>query len=105
MSRPKKLHFFGNDLHRINCVRFTTAQYLASFSAADNALRVGEASTSYLYSRTATQEIQDFSTAAKVFISLQAEYSTEVARLSAGLGRDLSHWTSDDPGADAREWV
>lgn len=79
MSRPKELHFFGNDLHRINCVRLTTAQYLAYFSAADHAQRVGEASTSYLYSRSAAQEIKDFSPAAKIVIMLRSPVDVMVA--------------------------
>lgn len=72
MSRQKELHFFGRDLHRVNCTPFTLEQYHAFFRDAGTQRRVGEASTSYLASREAAREIKAFSPGAKIIIMLRS---------------------------------
>src|ERR671927_280038 len=58
----KEPHFFGRDLSS-RYGRMTLADYLALFAGAKNDQRVGEASSWYLYSRTAAREIKEFSAA------------------------------------------
>jgi hypothetical protein len=53
---------FGRDLSS-RYGRMTLADYLALFAGATNDQRVGEASSWYLYSRTAAREIKEFSAA------------------------------------------
>ena len=63
--------FFGSDLEYLNCGRRTLDEYLALFADAGDALRIGEASTTYLYSRLAPVEIRDFNPDARIIIMLR----------------------------------
>ena len=73
VPRTKEPIFFGadeafpfSDRHRV-----TLDEYLALFADAGDALRVGEGSTTYLYSRTAASEIHDFKPDARIIIMLR----------------------------------
>lgn len=79
MSRQKELFFFGSDLHRIHSTPYTLDQYLSFFRDADAQARVGEASTSYLASRQAAQEIRQFCPSAKIIIMLRSPLDVMVA--------------------------
>jgi len=69
--RRKEVHYFGTDLHRHGGRRFTEEEYLGFFAGATDELRVGEASTSYFYSKRAASEIKQFNPAAKIIIMLR----------------------------------
>jgi hypothetical protein len=51
--------------------RMSFDEYLALFADAGNAVRIGEGSTTYLYSRTAPSEIRDFNPNAQIIIMLR----------------------------------
>lgn len=68
----KEPHFFGKDLHHVGRTKFFTHdEYLALFAEAGDAKRVVEGSTSYFYSKSAPQEIKDFSPSASIMIMLR----------------------------------
>ncbi len=73
-ARNKEPHFFGSD--NIYPRRPTLKQYLACFAGADGRKRVGEASTSYLFSRLAAGEIKEFSPSARIIIMLRDPVET-----------------------------
>jgi len=68
----KEPSFFGRDqwVADRRCIR-DESEYLKLFSAATTEKRVGEATTSYLYSQTAAEEIKAFNPAADIIISLR----------------------------------
>lgn len=66
----KEIHYFGNDLDfhpRLN----SEEQYLNHFAEASNETYLGDASVSYLYSRTAAKEIRAYSPDAKIIVMLR----------------------------------
>jgi ribosomal protein S17E len=70
MPEAKEPCFFGKDLtYRIP--RITRRQYLDLFRKAGSERAVGEASTSYLYSREAAREIYDFNPLSRIIIMLR----------------------------------
>ena len=117
MPEQKEPNFFGSDLS-YRFPRISQARYLSCFAKAKGETRIGEATTIYLYSEKAAEEIKAFSPEAKIIIMLrnpvdvlysyhsQQLYSgnedipdfeealrAEVDRLGRLLGRDLSHWS------------
>ncbi|MCB9730969.1 MAG: sulfotransferase domain-containing protein [Deltaproteobacteria bacterium] len=66
----KELHFFGTDLGYHDPPR-STENYLSFFKDARGERRVGEASTWYLFSERAAQEIHDFTPSARILILLR----------------------------------
>ncbi|HKP21715.1 MAG TPA: sulfotransferase domain-containing protein [Thermoleophilaceae bacterium] len=71
VPRLKEPMYFGSDLRFLNCRPPTADEYLALFADAENAVRVGEASTTYLYSRLAAAEIKKFNPDARIIIMLR----------------------------------
>jgi hypothetical protein len=69
LSYVKEPHYFGSDLDLRRGFR-TEKEYLELFEAAQNQL-CGEASTWYLYSKLAAQEIYTFNPDAKIIIMLR----------------------------------
>ena len=69
MAEPKEPVYFGQDLEIKG--RFTLEGYLACFAEVKDEKRVGEASTIYLYSKQAAQEIKEFEPEAKIIITLR----------------------------------
>jgi hypothetical protein len=67
---PKELHFFGSDLVYNEPPR-TLDNYLSQFSGAGEQAAVGEASTWYLASKRAAEEIHDFAPEARILILLR----------------------------------
>src|SRR6476661_1903979 len=65
MPERKDISYFGMDL-KFERPRISGEEYLSLFRGANGALRVGESSVWYLYSRTSAQEIKSFSPAASI---------------------------------------
>lgn len=70
MPFHKEPLFFGDDLTR-RYGRLTLDDYMRLFRDAKPGQRVGEASTWYLYSRSAAREIREFSPEAKILVVLR----------------------------------
>lgn len=66
----KDISYFGIDL-KFGRSRISREEYLSLFREANGALRVGESSVWYLYSRMAAQEIKSFSPAASIIVMLR----------------------------------
>lgn len=66
----KELHFFGSDLGYHAPPR-TLENYLSFFAGAAGKRRVGEASTWYLFSEKAAEEIHDFCPSARILVLLR----------------------------------
>lgn len=72
VPRVKEPLYFGADQELPSDQRrMSLEEYLALFADAGDAVRVGEGSTAYLYSRTAASEIRDFSPDARIIIMLR----------------------------------
>ena len=70
MPAVKEPHFFGE--HRPPGLRYSSKQdYLNLFGEVDGQPAVGEASTAYLYSKTASTEIAEFNPQAKIIVVLR----------------------------------
>lgn len=69
VPRCKETVFFGSHIPHEH--RMTLDKYLAVFAGAGDALRVGEVSTTYLYSRNAASEIREFNPLARIIIPLR----------------------------------
>ena len=70
MPEHKEPMYFGSDLTQLHS-RLTEADYLRLFKHASAGQRVGEASTWYLYSRTAAREIHEFAPDGQIIIMLR----------------------------------
>jgi len=70
VPRVKEPSVFGAE-HNPSRRRMSFDEYLALFMDAGNAVRIGEGSTTYLYSRTAPSEIRDFNPNAQIIIMLR----------------------------------
>lgn len=70
MCAVKEPHYFATDLKLPWAPSLTETEYLGLFEGAKTTI-VGEASTWYLYSRTAARQIHSFNPAAKILVSLR----------------------------------
>ena len=75
MSHPKEPHYFSTDIE--NGRMTDQSKYLACFAQDKTPIAVGEASTLYLYSKDAIQNILEFNPKAKLIVMLRNP--TEVA--------------------------
>ncbi len=66
---PKEIHYFGKDLK--TKMKISETEYLKKFQNTGNKKIIGEASVWYLFSKTAAEEINKFSPAAKILIMLR----------------------------------
>jgi len=66
----KELHYFGSDLHYHTPAR-TRESYMSHFASARSEKRVGEASTWYLASQKAADEIKTFAPEARIIMMLR----------------------------------
>jgi hypothetical protein len=89
VPRRKETGFFGAD--PLNPCRMSLDEYVALFADAGNAVRVGEVSTTYLYSRTAASKIREFNPEARIIIPLR----DPVTVMHAVHG--LAVWTGFEP--------
>jgi len=71
VPRVKEPMFFGSDLEFLNSRRRSFEDYLSLFGDAGGARRIGEASTTYLYSEAAPTEIRSFNPGARIIIVLR----------------------------------
>lgn len=71
MSKPKEPHFFASDIVGHQRASQTLAQYLSNFDHAAGKRRIGEASTLYLSSPGAPQEILAFNRSAQIIVMLR----------------------------------
>lgn len=71
MTDLKEPHFFGRDLVRVNRPSPDLSRYLSRYTEAEGFQLRGEASTSYLQSRSAPHEIIDLSPDARIIILLR----------------------------------
>ncbi len=73
MPLRKDVHHFGRDLERRPNEMFVLdeAHYARLYAGAGSALRLGDASTGYLYSQTAAAEIRAFNPEARILIMLR----------------------------------
>jgi hypothetical protein len=85
----KEFHYFGTDTHYPR--RPGREQYLAVFADAQAEKRVGEASTSYLVSRRAAEEIKDFSADARILIMLR-----NPVEMMYSLHSEVLYWVNED---------
>ncbi len=85
----KELHYFGSDVRYPG--RPSLEQYLAHFTPARDELRIGEASTSYLFSRRAAEEIKAFNPAARIIIMLRNPVD-----MMYSLQSELLYWLNED---------
>jgi hypothetical protein len=87
MSPEKEPHFLESDM-KLSSNTKTLEWYLSLFQGAGNEKRIGEASPSYLYSRTAPAEIKAFNDNARIIIIIRNPvemlYSVYYQRLYAG---------------------
>lgn len=69
MSAEKELYFFDSDLREKQ--KISMEEYLGHFSAASDQKKIGEATASYLRSRSAAQAIKAFSPSAQIIVILR----------------------------------
>lgn len=98
VPRVKEPMFFGADQDFLFQLerRMSPDEYLALFADAGDAVRVGEASTTYLYSRTAATEIREFNPEARIIIMLRDPIAVMHAQHS------ISVWKGHEPIDDFR---
>lgn len=70
MPEKKDISYFGSDL-KFGRSRISREEYLSLFREANGAIRIGESSVWYLYSRTAADEIKSFSPSASIIVMLR----------------------------------
>jgi hypothetical protein len=70
MPDHKEPHYFGDDLSHPHG-RLTADEYLRLFRPAQSGQRIGEASTWYLYSRSAAREISRFAPDSRIIVMLR----------------------------------
>lgn len=70
MPEHKEPMYFGADLSQLH-ERLSKRDYLALFDGAKPGQRIGEATTWYLYSRSAAQEIREFQPDARIIVMLR----------------------------------
>ena len=72
MPDYKEPHYFGKDLKkRSDEFIDNDGEYLSLFKDAQSNQKIGEASTFYLYSKSAPREIKEYNPGAKIIIMLR----------------------------------
>jgi hypothetical protein len=85
----KEFHYFGTDTHYPR--RPSRQEYLAVFEGAGAQERVGDASTSYLVSKRAAEEIKAFDPAARILIMLR-----NPVEMMHSLHSEVLYWVNED---------
>jgi hypothetical protein len=103
MSKYKEPNFFACDIvgHQRNSA--TLAQYLSNFDRATGKSRIGEASTTYLASRRAPQEILDFNPSAQIIIMVRNPMDVLHSLHSQRLFNGAEHITRFELAVDSQE--
>lgn len=102
MSKYKEPCFFASDFESPTYIK-TEAQYLALFSDVSDEKWIGEATTTYLYSKNAASEIKDFSPEAKILIMLRNPIDMIYSLHSQRLYELLEDIEDFDKAIDAEE--
>jgi len=103
MSRTKEPQFFASDVLGYQRNSTTLEKYLSNFDHAAGKSRIGEASTVYLASRTAPQEILDFNPAAQAIIMVRNPVDVIYAEHSERVFSGTEHITRFETAFDAQE--
>ncbi|HLM83335.1 MAG TPA: sulfotransferase [Terriglobales bacterium] len=103
MSKRKEPHFFAPDILGDQRHSRTLAQYLSNFDRATGKRRIGEASTGYLVSRRAPQEILDFNPSAQIIVMLRNPIDVIHSLHSMRLCCGAEHITRFELAVDSQE--
>ncbi|MGD0599136.1 MAG: sulfotransferase [Terriglobales bacterium] len=103
MSKHKEPHFFAPDILGHQRQSRTLAQYLSNFDRATGKSRIGEASTGYLASRRAPQEILDFNPSAQIIVMLRNPIDVIHSLHSMRLCSGAEHITRFELAVDSQE--
>ena len=103
MSRIKEPQFFAADIFCDQRTVQTLADYLSCFAAARNEKRIGEASTAYLGSRNAAQEIKAFNPNAQIIIALRNPVEVMYAEHSERVFCNVEHIRNFNAALDSGE--
>ena len=94
VPRVKEPMVFGADQDFFYDRRMSLDEYITLFADAGDAVRIGEASTTYLYSETAASEIREFNPDARIIIMLRDPVAVMHAQHS------ISVWKGFEPIRD-----
>ena len=103
MSRIKEPQFFAGDIFCNQRTVQTLPDYLSCFAAARHEKRIGEASTAYLGSRNAAQEIKAFNPNAQIVISLRNPVEVMYAEHSERVFCNVEHIRNFETALDSSE--
>ena len=103
MSRIKEPQFFASDVLGHQRASTTLAKYLSNFDHATGKSRIGEASTAYLASRTAPQEILNFNPTAQIIIMVRNPVDVIYALHSERVFSRMEHITRFELALDSQE--
>lgn len=102
MCTPKEPQFFASDIFGSQRNITTLSEYLSCFTQARTS-RIGEASTCYLGSPSAPQQIQEFSPQARIIIMLRNPIDVMYAEHSERLVDGAEHITDFAKAVDSAE--
>jgi hypothetical protein len=103
MSKRKEPQFFASDVLGYQRASTTLEKYLSNFDHAVGKSRIGEASTAYLASRTAPQEILDFNPSAQAIIMVRNPVDVICAEHSERVFGGTEHITRFELAFNAQE--
>ena len=103
MSRIKEPQFFASDIFCDQRTVRTLPDYLNCFVAARHEKRIGEASTAYLGSRNAAQEIKAFNPNAQIVIALRNPVEVMYAEHSERVFCNVEHIRNFNAALDSSE--
>ena len=103
MSKDKEPGFFSSDIELHQRRSTTLAQYLINFDHATGKRRIGEASTGYLASPRAPQEILAFNPSAQIIIMLRNPIDVLHAWHSQRMFSGVEHITRFELAVDSQE--
>ena len=103
MAKEKEPHLFASDVVGHQRGSSTLAQYLRNFDHATGKRRIGEASTSYLASRRACQEIRDFNPNAQMIVMVRNPIDVIHALHSQRVLAGREHITRFESAVDSLE--
>jgi hypothetical protein len=103
MSKRKEPHFFASDVRGTQRPATTLAQYSRNFDGAAGKKRIGEASTGYLASRKAPQEILEFNPSAQIIVMVRNPIDVMHAMHSQRRFNGSEHIARFELAVDSRE--
>jgi hypothetical protein len=103
MSRVKEPQFFASDILGHQRASTTLAEYLSNFDHAAGKRRIGEASTAYLASPKAPQEILNFNPTAQIIVIVRNPIDVIYALHSERVFSGMEHIMRFDLALDSQE--